>query len=85
MCGCRDVCLGDDVVQFVQDRLLHGGVGLRRGNQNGEVALKLLYQVGNCGGVLGKVSFSGDKTVKVIDNKVVELVEGNERGLDVGG
>ena len=39
VCDCRDVCLGDDVVQVVQDRLLQSGVGLHRGDQDGEVAL----------------------------------------------
>ena len=85
MCGSRDVCLGDDVVQVVQDRLLQSGVGLHRGNQNGEVTLKLVYQVGNCVVVLGEVSFSGDKNVKVVGDKFAELVERNERGLDGGG
>ena len=72
-------------MQVVQDRLLQSGVGLHRGDQNGEVALKLVDQVGNCGVVLGEVSFSGDKNVKVVGDKVAELVEGNERGLNVGG
>ena len=81
MCGCRCVCLGDDVVQVVQDRLLQSGVGLHRGDQNGEVAP--MYQVGNCGVVLGEVSFSVDKDLEVVGDKVTELVEGNERGLDV--
>ncbi len=85
MCGCRDVCLGDDVVQVVQDCLLQSGVGLHRGNHNGEVALKLLYQTDNCSVVLGEVSLSGDKDVKVVSDKVAELVERNERGLDRGG
>jgi hypothetical protein len=38
--------------------------------------------------VLGEVSFSGDdKNVKVVGDKVADLVEveGNERGLNVGG
>ena len=39
VCGCRCVCLGDDVVQVVQDRLLQSGVGLHRADQDGEVAL----------------------------------------------
>ena len=80
MCDCRDVCLGDDVVQVVQvvqDRLLQGGVGLHRGDQNGEVSLKLVYPVGNCVVVLGEVSFSGDKNVKVVGDKFAELVERN--------
>ena len=86
VCDCRDVCLGDDVVQVVQDRLLQSGVGLHRGNQNGEVTLKLVYQVGNCVVVLGEVSFSGDKNFKVVvGDKFAELVERNERGLDGGG
>ena len=85
VCGCRCVCLGDDVVQVVQDRLLQSGVGLHRGDQDGEVALKLMYQVGNCGVVLGEVSFSGDKDLDVVGDKVTELVEGDERGLNVGG
>ncbi len=85
MCSCRGVCLGDDVVQVMQDRLLQSGVGLHRGNQNGEVALKLVYQFGNCGVVLEEASFSGDKNVKVVGDKVAELVEGNERGLNVDG
>jgi hypothetical protein len=85
VCGCRSVCLGDDVVQVVQDRLLQGGVGVHRGDQNGEMAPKLVYQVGNCGVVLGEVSFSGNKNLEVIGDKVAELVEGNERGLNVMG
>ena len=85
VCDCRDVCLGDDVVQVVQDRLLQSGVGLHRGNQNGEVTRKLVYQVGNCVVVLGEVSFSGDKNVKVVGDKFAELVERNERGLDGWG
>ena len=85
MCDCRDVCLGDDVVQVVQDRLLQSGVGLHRGNQNGEVTLKLVYQVGNCVVVLGEVSFRGDKNFKVVGDKFAELVERNKRGLDGGG
>ena len=85
MCGRRDVCLGDDVVQVVHDRLLQGGVGLHRGDQKGEVALKLMYQVGNCSVVLGEVSFSGDNDLEVVGDKVAELVEGNERGLNVMG
>ena len=85
MCDCRDVCLGDDVVQVVQDRLLQSGVGLHRGDQNGEVVLKLVYQVGNCSVVLGEVSFSDDKDLEVVGDKVTELAEGNKRGLNVVG
>ena len=85
VCGCRCVCLGDNVVQVVQNRLLQSGVGLHRGDQDGEVALKLMYQVGNCGVVLGEVSFSVDNDLEVVGDKGTELVEGNERGLNVGG
>jgi hypothetical protein len=85
VCGCRFVRLGDDVVQVVQDRLLQSGVSLHRGDQDGEVALKLVYQVGNCSVVLGEVSFSGDNDLEVVGDKDAELVEGTERGLNVGG
>jgi hypothetical protein len=65
--------------------LLQGGVGLDRGDQNGEVSLKLVYQIRNCGVVLGEVSFSGDKYLEVVGDKVAKLVEGDERGLNVVG
>jgi hypothetical protein len=70
VCGCRGVCLGDNVVQVVQDGLLQGGVGLDRGDQDGEVSLKLVYQIRNCGVVLGEVSFSGDKDLEVVGDKI---------------
>jgi hypothetical protein len=87
VCGCRGVygCLGNEVVQVVQDRLLQGAVGLDRDDQNGGVSFKLVCQVGNCGMVLGEVSFSDDERLKVVGDKVAELVERNERGLNVGG
>ena len=73
------------IVQVVQDRVLQSGVGLHRGDQNGEVALKLMYQVGNCDVLLGEVSFSVDNDLEVVGNKGTELVEGNEWGLNVVG
>jgi hypothetical protein len=44
-----------------------------------------VYQIHNCGVVLGEVSFSGDKYLEVVGNEVAKLVEGDERGLNVGG
>ncbi len=85
MCCCRGVGLGNDVVQVVQDGLLQGGVGLHRGDQNGEVSLKLVYQISNCGVVLGEISFSGDKYLEVVGDKVAKLIEGNERELNMVG
>ncbi len=35
--------------------------------------------------VMDEVSFSGDKDLDVVGDKVTELVEGNERGLNVVG
>jgi hypothetical protein len=70
VCGCRGVCLGDNVVQVVQNGLLQGGVGLHRGDQNGEVSLNLVCQISNCGVVLGEVSFSRDKYIEVVGDKI---------------
>ncbi len=85
MCGCREGYrgLGDEVVQVVQNRLLQGGVGLHRGDQNGEVSFKLVCQIGDCGVALGEISFSVEKNLNVVGDKVAELVERNESGLDV--
>ena len=85
MCCCRDVCLRDNVVQVVQDGLLQRGVGLDRGDQDGEVSLELVYQIRICGVMLGEVSFSVDKYFEMVGNKVAKLVEGDERGLNVVG
>ncbi len=85
MCCCRGVCLGDNVVQVVQDGLLQGGVGLHRGDQNGEVSLELVYQIGNCGVMLGEVSFSVDKNFEMVGDEVAKFVEGDERGSNVVG
>ena len=85
MCCCRGVCLGDNVVQVVQDGLLQSGVGLHRGDQNGEVSLELVYQIGNCGVMLGEVSFSVDKNFEMVGDKVAKFVEGDERRLNVVG
>jgi hypothetical protein len=39
----------------------------------------------NCGVVLGEISFSGDKYLEVVGDKVAKLVEVNERELNVVG
>jgi len=57
-------------VQVVQDGLLQGGVGLDRGDQDGEVSLELMYQIRNCGVVLREVSFSRDKYIEVVGDKI---------------
>ena len=41
-----------------------------RGDQDGEVSLELVYQIRNCGVVLGEVSFSGDKYLEVVGDKI---------------
>ena len=46
---------------------------------------KLVGEVGNSGVMLREVVFSVDKRLKVGGDKVAELVERNERGLDGGG
>ena len=45
---------------------------------------KLVGEVGNSGVRLREVVFSVDERLKVGGAKVAELVEWNERGLDVG-
>ena len=45
---------------------------------------KLVGEVGNSGVMLREVVFSVDERLKVGGDKVAELVEWHERGLDVG-
>ncbi len=73
-------------MQVVQDGLLQGGVGLDRVDQNGEVSLKLVYQIRNYGVVLGEVSFSGDKYLEVVGDKRQgrEARRGGREGIECG-
>ncbi len=48
------------------------------------MSFKLVGEVGNSGVVLGEVLFSVDERLKLRNDEVAKVVEGNERGPDVG-